>query len=315
MDEAGYGPNLGPLVIGGSAWLIPSEVDEFKLCDFFSNVFSAAPWKAGCQHVPLGDSKKLYHSGSSLKSLEIGLLAMLTVAGQSGDSVESLLGSMSGNVMSGPENPPWYHAISELQIPSDPSLTDEINRMQQLAQAKLIQHGIELVACRATIITEPDFNRRVGQYNSKGLVLSLATLDLVSQLLQLDGCQRAEIYCDRQGGRKNYLPLLLEWMPDAWFAETGQTATRCSYRTSSAPVLDIHFTVGGDSFPPTALASMIAKYLRERLMEAFNAYWINHCPGLKPTAGYPQDAGRFRQTIQPVAQLNSLATDLWWRQR
>ena len=40
-----------------------------------------------------------------------------------------------------------------------------------------------------------------------------------------------------------------------------------------------------------ALASMAAKYLREVCMLQFNRYWAAQVPGLKPTAGYPTDAG------------------------
>jgi ribonuclease HII len=313
VDEAGYGPNLGPLLIGGSAWLVPRDLGEIEFFQLLANSFHTSAWCPACQHVPLGDSKKLYQAGSGLRSLEIGLLTMLSTMGQSANNLESMLRLVSTDQLGVPGNPPWYHAISAVNVPSDTSFLAEIDRLRQVALEKLDQHDIELVACRATILTEPDFNQRVSQCDSKGRVLSLATLDLVSQLLQSNGYEQAEIYCDRQGGRKNYLPLLLEWQPDSWFVETAQSSTRCSYRTTASPQLEIHFTVGGDSFPPTALASMIAKYLRERLMEAFNEYWAEQCPGLKPTAGYPQDAQRFRQAIEPIAQQNSLATETWWR--
>jgi hypothetical protein len=42
---------------------------------------------------------------------------------------------------------------------------------------------------------------------------------------------------------------------------------------------------------------MAAKYLRELAMKAFNQFWQQHVPGLKPTAGYPVDARRFRAEI------------------
>jgi hypothetical protein len=37
----------------------------------------------------------------------------------------------------------------------------------------------------------------------------------------------------------------------------------------------------------------VAKYTREGLMEAFNRWWGEKVPGLRPTAGYHGDAGRF----------------------
>lgn len=42
-----------------------------------------------------------------------------------------------------------------------------------------------------------------------------------------------------------------------------------------------------------ALASMLCKYLREALMRRFNAFWRQHLPDVKPTAGYHTDGERF----------------------
>ena len=56
----------------------------------------------------------------------------------------------------------------------------------------------------------------------------------------------------------------------------------------------IEFCVGGESRAPVALASMAAKYIRELSMHAFNAFWAARMPGLRPTAGYPTDAQRWR---------------------
>ena len=55
----------------------------------------------------------------------------------------------------------------------------------------------------------------------------------------------------------------------------------------------IHFREKGEAaFMPTALASMLCKYLRELCMHSFNAWWCNQIAGLRPTAGYYQDGSR-----------------------
>ena len=51
---------------------------------------------------------------------------------------------------------------------------------------------------------------------------------------------------------------------------------------------------------PAALASMFSKYVREAYMARFNRFWSSHMPGLKPTAGYPQDAQRFLRDIAEI---------------
>jgi ribonuclease HII len=74
------------------------------------------------------------------------------------------------------------------------------------------------------------------------------------------------------------------------------------YRLASA-VNDwfIEFSVDADRRHfPVALASMLAKYLREVLMGRFNAYWRAWLPDLRPTAGYYADAQRFLADVAPV---------------
>ena len=53
-----------------------------------------------------------------------------------------------------------------------------------------------------------------------------------------------------------------------------------------------------------ALASIFSKYIRELFMRPFNAFWAERVPGLRPTAGYAADAGRFlRDTAATRHQL------------
>lgn len=329
VDEAGYGPNLGPLLIGGSAWVVPAEITESNLCKLLAaEQFCTAPWSPNCDHVPLGDSKKLYQSTSGLRTLELGLLSMLATTGSTVEVtsgkphkldklVESLSPLTSANDVAITKSvaAPWYLNLAEFSVPVSEATEPEIARLGNLAEHRLQKHGIELVAVHAMVIDEAKFNRQVLQYDSKGKLLSLVTFEMVNSLLDTAPELPAEIYCDRQGGRKNYMPLLLEWMPESWFIETQQSRERCSYRTTSGRELDIHFSVGGDSFPPTALASMVAKYLRERLMESFNLYWSQQISGIKPTAGYPQDAIRFRKSIEAKAAELGMPLEIWWRSR
>ena len=64
---------------------------------------------------------------------------------------------------------------------------------------------------------------------------------------------------------------------------------------------------------PVAVASMLAKYLREVCMRQFNRYWAGHVPGLKPTAGYPVDAKRFYADIRPAMAKLGVAEAAVWR--
>ncbi len=64
-----------------------------------------------------------------------------------------------------------------------------------------------------------------------------------------------------------------------------------------------------------AAASVVAKYLREACMAAFNRFWQGRRPDLKPTAGYPSDAKRFLAEIESDAASLGLERDAFWRCR
>lgn len=323
-DEAGYGPNLGPLLIVATAWSIPEEMETEAFSDLLQMTFRMEPWTQGCNHVPLGDSKQLYQPSTGLASLEAGLVAMLLQI----DADQKLVCPTDLQILrqfviqsNKPDSnrphrdsvAPWYERLERWTVPAFVA-SDEVLRLAELARVSLESNSIRLVGVRAAIVSEADFNVSVAASGSKGQLLSATTLELVSSFCTAE--QRpVEVFCDRQGGRKNYLPILLDAMPNEWFVETKQSNTRCSYRNTSAPRRDFHFTVGGDSFGPTALASMLAKYLRERLMQSFNAFWQEHLPNIRPTAGYPLDAKRFRTEIEATAQKLQLPESAWWRCR
>ena len=66
IDEAGYAPNLGPLVVGGTLWEVP-EPD----CDLYHLLRSSVSRSGSARKVAIADSK-LLHSPDSLQNLEIG---------------------------------------------------------------------------------------------------------------------------------------------------------------------------------------------------------------------------------------------------
>ena len=77
--------------------------------------------------------------------------------------------------------------------------------------------------------------------------------------------------------------------------------------------VDVSFRVGAEACLPAALASMASKYLRELSMLAINDYWRRRVPQLRPTAGYPNDAKRFRAEIAEAVQGLDIPERVLWR--
>lgn len=76
MDEAGYGPNLGPLVVTVVAWEVPGDPRRTDLWNKFAEVVSPEPC-ADNAWLQIGDSKAVYTPARGLGPLEIGVLAAL----------------------------------------------------------------------------------------------------------------------------------------------------------------------------------------------------------------------------------------------
>ncbi|MFN9911318.1 MAG: hypothetical protein ACK53L_01970, partial [Pirellulaceae bacterium] len=124
------------------------------------------------------------------------------------------------------------------------------------------------------------------------------------------------LYFDKHGGRNQYLAPLMQVFPDQWFTAGVESIGRSEYRSKFAGCdTQWTFIAKGDRLLPSALASMVAKWVRELLMAEFNSYWQAYRLELKPTAGYPADAQRFRKEIEAIASRLELPSTAWWRCR
>lgn len=304
VDEAGYGPNLGPLTIGASIWQVPATIDLSTFANQLEPHFQPKRLQAKDREpfVPLGDSKELYQSGVSTDSLEIGVLSLMQNAREYTAGAKSSLWNdllkhcdcLKLLPSDHKEQLPWYADFCEER---ELAWLNAAPTFASLAANGLAKLDSVFEGFQARLVDEIVFNQGLQQYGSKGKLLSLATLQLVKdsvERLTLSEVAGIEIYCDRHGGRSKYLELIHAVFDDVFFWIESETAHESRYRTEwNGCPLRIRFTVGGDRFPPTSAASMIAKWLREASMDCFNNYWESKIADLKPTAGYPVDANRF----------------------
>ncbi len=124
----------------------------------------------------------------------------------------------------------------------------------------------------------------------------------------------AWIICDKHGGRNYYGPLLQQRFPETLIEVRGESRARSVYRWRRGEQnVEAHFCAGGERHLPVALASMVSKYLREVAMLAFNRFWSLKLPDLRPTAGYPTDARRFRREIAQAQREMGLEDGVLWR--
>jgi len=176
--------------------------------------------------------------------------------------------------------------------------------------------GVRLVDVRSRAVFPGKFNRLCDAHGSKGAALSHVTLALAAELSRPLQAGPISVLCDKHGGRNRYADLLAEHFADVFIEIHGESRARSVYRFGPAGRrIEFRFQAKGESYLQAALASMASKYLRELAMRAFNHFWCSRVPGLKPTAGYPQDAKRFKAAIAGVQAELGINDDIVWRWR
>jgi hypothetical protein len=209
---------------------------------------------------------------------------------------------------------PWFCEY-EAALPQA-ATADDLTTGCELLHESLAAADVELVAMRARAVLPARFNALIREHGNKAAALSLTTLGLLADVLQLTSPGAVLAVCDKHGGRNKYQALLQTTFPDYLVEVRGEGAIESRYCWGpAASRVEVRFCVGGESFLPAALASMTAKYLRELSMQAFNEFWQCRVPDLRPTAGYPTDARRFKREIDAAQRELAIADDLLWRER
>ncbi len=313
IDEAGYGPNLGPLAMAAVACRVPSQ--KVDLWERMAPVVRRHGEKD--ERLLVADSKLVYMSGKGLALLEDGVLAFLCGGGQMVSercTLLSLVTALCGQSLAEMKKEAWFHGNTMLPLASEgENLQANGDNWRDASQEAELTWGP--AAC--VLIAAPRFNGMVERWGSKGAVLGLALVELLGHCLELPGDEALEIRVDKHGGRNNYGAVLQHAFPDGMVLARAEGALRSRYEVVGLG-RKVHVT-----FEPradvaafcVALASMICKYMREALMGEFNEFFLDIVPGLAPTAGYPTDAHRFFDAILPALTKLGIARECIWRSR
>jgi len=310
IDEAGYGPNLGPLVQAAVALYLP-ESDPAGWNTLKGAVRRAHEKPDG--RLLIDDSKKVYAKGG-LEALERGVMRLAPWSSCVGELVRKVCLQHCRTEL---PTEAWYDSNERLPLLVAPEEYCETNG--SLAVPSYSEGGRFLVSMVASVVPTPRFNRIVDESGSKATVLGRGLVELIAELTthEIPGTEPLLILCDKQGGRNFYTPMLQDAFPDGWVIAERESAEESRYRVELLPrAVTVTFRprADGDSVA-VALASMVCKYLREVCMRQFNRFWATHVPGIAPTAGYPVDAKRFYAEIQPAMAKLGVTADQVWRKK
>ena len=343
IDEAGYGPLLGPLTVGRAVIVIP------KLDAATGVARPPRLWQrlsgAVCRdiktrerrgRIPVNDSKRLRTPARPLEHLELGCLAFGYAAGTEAGDIGAWLRAMGetqrheGDGHDTPEpsrtevpnagpgissSLPWYRGEGDdgmvwASLPR--SLTaGEVAVARSLLTTTLERIGVEVGSLAVSIVPEDRFNEELTTVHSKAAVSFRRVGGHLRAIWNRWGEYHPLVVVDRQGGRTTYGGLLARVFGEAE-AELGEgvEVTVLSERAEASVYevgtaggskrMTVRFEVEAEGgHLPVALASMLAKYTRELVMERFNAHFTATWPELKPTAGYGSDAKRWLAQAGP----------------
>ncbi|MDP6466850.1 MAG: hypothetical protein QF918_03895 [Pirellulaceae bacterium] len=312
-DEAGYGPNLGPLVISATTWHVPDELVDADLYQVFGASVHASS-STSAPGLPIGDSKTLYKPGGGLATLERSVLATASTLGIDVRTWHDVWQAFAPQSVVWRDKLPWYTDFrSQAPIDTTPS---EIKECGAHFSIGLDRSEIRLLSMRSVAIFPERFNALIDRFDTKGGALSFETLKLVQQQLQSIDDGRIIVHCDKHGGRNRYAPVLQTVFPNVLPMIVSEARRQSVYRWGPATRrIEMRFTAKGESALCTALASMVSKYLRELAMLGFNAFWSECVPGIRPTAGYPADAKRFKKEIAAAQERLQIDDRVLWRNR
>lgn len=334
IDEAGYGPLLGPLCVGCAGFVLPGPAGEDGPPCLW-RALSAAVCRATNdkrRRIAVEDSKKLKGAKDAaahpLRHLERGVLAFASAlepplgadAAHATPATTAPALATDADLLAALDAPgaatdgPWHaHAAAApvaLPLGNDPAMQRIANAM---LRATLAKAGVELAAMRVQAIAARDFNEQAARVGNKATINFMAAMRHVDALRRTAAARGADawIALDRQGGRTAYLDPLRTSFPDARIRVLEESEATARYRlefpaaaagahgaATPAHAATLSFEMGGEERNlPIALASMAAKLVRELHMRRLNAYFAAHVPGLAPTAGYVQDGRRWMADV------------------
>ncbi len=322
IDEAGYGPNLGPMVMTAvvAESTNPAGDDGCTRAslDFWSDLAATVDRAGGDPgRVWIDDSKAILHGGKGRDRLEIACLAAVHA---SRDELPGCLGELVDVLGAG--------SLTDIELARWTDVGGSDGTWPPTAARDTLD---ALVACRpfvppsqrwriaaviSVVIGPARFNGGLAVHGSKAAVHFEAFDRLLQQVWDRAADGRATFVTgDKHGGRHYYLKPLSRAFPEAWI-DRGTERPELSRYTIRDRNRRLELTLmprADQSDGLVALASIVSKTVRELWMDVFNKYWRGRIPGLRPTAGYPLDASRFRQAIEHLALAEGHEPAQWWR--
>lgn len=330
IDEAGYGPMLGPLTIGMASFELANWSEGDAAPDLWAVLDRAVCRRPNDKRarIAIDDSKtlKLAKDGKKhpLTHLERGVLSFVHSMGRPCATDAQLRESLSTQI----EDHPWYGG-EDVALPLAPANSGFTLAANVLTGA-MRDGGVTCLDLRCVAVCESKYNQVISRCGKP----ATTELGLLSHMRHAwmqwgtnglggaaDTTAMTRIVCDAQSGRIRYGDLLNRFLEVTHATGAGmevleESALASRYRVfgldadGTKRALLVSFQSEGEGrHLPIALASMVAKLSRELAMVRLNRHWIAKAKAarlaeVKPTAGYWEDSKRFLAELSPIMPTN-----------
>ncbi len=297
IDEAGYGPFVGPLAMGFSLWRVP-KADRDLWSDLTTST-ARKPARGDLRRLWLDDSKRVHQGPHGRARLERTVAAFRALLDQP-NTLASWVGAPPAPAARGLHAVPWFRTLDG---PLCPSVDPERASLDATGlERDLAGSGVSVVAFGARAVPAAEWNLLLDRTGGKGAANFAVAVEVLQHLLDLTGDAPLRVELDRHGGRQRYARVLREALAPERIEVHGEQAAASLYTLHFAHrSVQLRFGESADDrHLPVALASLAAKQTRERMMDLFNAWWREREPGIAPTKGYGVDGKRFLADALPL---------------
>jgi ribonuclease HII len=298
IDEAGYGPILGPLVVSASVFSIPDSLLKANLWQLLKKSI-ADHKKHLAGRLLITDSKKAYTRAAGIGHIQRTTLAMLRCLGTEPSDLNGLLAFLCPDCLGRLRTYPWYSDDEPAPLAADRA---DVKITSEVFASDVVRNGMKLLSIQSHCLDVGHYNKLIAVVKNKASVLFSTTAALIKSIWDNSHDGNIQIIVDRQGGRSRYRRNLQRMFEHLDLTVINESEDKSSYELKNVKrKMRIHFVVKADQkYMPVCLASMVSKYVRELLVARINRYFLNHHAELKPTAGYFKDGRRFLADIKAI---------------
>jgi hypothetical protein len=245
------------------------------------------------------------------------VLSFLHATGRTPRNLDELLAVIAYDRDSSSPDQQWYaDPVGRPDLPADARSDDLAACARRLIRTSA-RTGVLLEDLSAAVVFEDRFNSMVDASGSKAHCVWEFVAGHLRAIWHGYATHHPFVAVDRLGGRKDYRGLLATSLPWTDVVLTESNGRLASYRLSDGDrTMQVVFRVRCEqSHLPVALASMLAKYVRELLMLRFRSFWNDLAPEVRPTYGYLPDGNRFIDEIEALMERLGISRETLVRSR